>query len=90
MASKPDNSQFLSDSDKDYFSLSKFVGKKVVDVIGYCSDPFGGVPLFKITQIIFEDGSKVFVEGEHDVPYLPSDNKLKNMDEETLQRFIEE
>jgi len=77
--------------DSDYlFSLSKFVGKKIVDIAGYPSDPFDGVPLFNISRIIFEDGTEVFVESEHDVAYLPPDDKLSNMDEETLQKFIDE
>jgi hypothetical protein len=87
---KPDSSQFMSDSDKNFFSLSKYIGKKIADIIGYPSDPFGGVPVFKVFQIVFEDGTGIFIEGEHDVAYLPSDEKLKNMDEETLQSFIEE
>lgn len=76
--------------DSDYlFSLNKFVGKKVVDIVGFPSDPFGETPLFDISRIIFDDGTEVSVEGEHDVAYLPSDDNLKNMDEETLEKFIE-
>jgi hypothetical protein len=76
--------------DSDWlFSLSKFVGKKVVDVVGYPSDPFGGTPVFTIYQIVFEDETAVFVKGEHDAPYIPSGIVLKNMDEDTLQEFID-
>jgi hypothetical protein len=77
--------------DSDYeCSLSKFVGKKVVDLVGYPSAPFGGDPVFKINKVVFDDGSTIWTEGEHDVAYIPATDKLKNMDEETLQRFIDE
>jgi hypothetical protein len=90
MSDKPDTSQFMSDSDKDFFSLSKYTGKKIADVIGYPSDPFGGVPVFNLVKIVFDDGTGLLFGGEHDVAYLPSDEKIRNMDEETLQSFIEE
>lgn len=72
------------------FSLSKFVGKKVVDILGYPADPFGGIPLFKINQIVFDDDSTVWVEGEHDVAYLSAMDEMQNMDQDTLQAFIDE
>lgn len=76
--------------DSDWlFSLSKYVDKKVVDILGYPSDPFGGTPVFVISQLLFEDGTRLHVEGEHDTAYLPSDEKVENMNEETLQRFID-
>lgn len=86
-----DAKDFLCDRDDDgwLFSLSKFVGKKVTDVVGYPTDPFGETPLFRVYRIDFEDGSGVFVEGEHDVAYIPANDKLKNMDEDTLQEFID-
>lgn len=87
--SKADKKDFLQDGSDWLFSLNKLTGRKVVDVIGYPSDPFGGVPLFKVSQIVFEDGTTISIEGEHDVPYIPSDDKVKNLDEETLQKFIE-
>jgi len=58
--------------------------------VHYPSDPFGAGPIFKVSQIVFEDGTTVYVEGEHDVAYIPSDEKLKNMDEETLERLAGE
>lgn len=70
-------------------SLSKLVGKKIVDIVGYATDPFGGTPLFKINKIVFDDGTYVRLEGEHDVPYIPANDKLNNMDEETLQSLID-
>jgi hypothetical protein len=89
---KIDKKKFLFGHDDWLFSLNRFTGKKVADITGYPSDPFGGTPIFKICQIVFEDGTAVFVEGEHDVPYIPSDEDLKDvrLDEETLQSFIEQ
>jgi hypothetical protein len=88
--SKGDKKDYLYGESDWQFSLTKYVGKKIVDVIGYPADPFGGTPVFKITQIVFEDGTTVDVEGEHDAAYIPADDKLNNMDEETLQRFIDD
>lgn len=86
---KADKKEFFHDGSDYLFSLSKFVGKKVVDLVGYPSDPFGGTPIFCITEVIFEDGTNAFLEGEHDVVYLPSEEKMRNMSEKTLQSFIE-
>lgn len=72
-----------------YYSLNKFVGKKIADILGFPADPFGGTPVFEIKQLLFDDGSTVWVEGEHDTPYLPSDESMQNMDEDTLQKFID-
>jgi len=84
-----DKKKYLADGSDWLFSLNEYTGKKVVDVLGYPSDPFGGCPVFVITQIKLEDGTTLHVEGEHDTAYLPSEDNLQNMDEETLQSFIE-
>ena len=89
MSDIKDKSQYLADGSDWLFSLSKFTGKKVVDVLGYPSDPFGGCPVFVVSQIKFEDGTSLHMEGEHDTAYFPSEKGLQNMDEETLQSFIE-
>jgi len=86
----PENQKLFLYGDSDYlFGLSKFTGKKVADIVGFPSDPFGGTPVFIVYQVVFEDGTTTYVEGEHDTPYIPPDDKLKNMDEDTLQRFVE-
>jgi hypothetical protein len=87
--SKADEKNYLTGNNDWEFSLTKFVGKKIVDITGYPADPFGGTPLFKLYRIVFEDGTTEFLEGEHDVPYLPATEKLPNMDEDTLQGFID-
>jgi hypothetical protein len=74
-------------------SLLKLVGdKKVADILGYISDAYGGGPAFKLAYIVFEDGSKMGVEGEHDYPYATMFSKWPqpNYDEETLQRLYDE
>jgi hypothetical protein len=85
---------YMADGSDLYFSLSKLTGKKVVDILGYPADPFGGTPLFQISHIVFEDGTTVFVEGEHDVAYIPAqgdeDDDLANLNEDTLQDFLDE
>lgn len=56
-------------------SLSDLLGKKVAHVAGYISREFGSDTLvFKITRIIFEDGTHESVDGEHDIAYIPADN----------------
>jgi len=82
--------KYLADGSDYLFSLSKFVGKKIKDIQGFPSDPFGGTPLFNIARIVFDDGTEIFVEGEHDCAYIPADDKLPNMSEESLQEFIDE
>lgn len=73
--------------DADWLSLSKVAGKKIADIIGYVSAEFGRNTLvFKITRIIFEDGTESFVEGEHDIPYIPGDD----FDEQLLQELFDE
>lgn len=55
--------------------LSTLLGKKVAHVAGYVSTEFGSDTLvFKITRIVFEDGTHESVEGEHDIAYIPADN----------------
>lgn len=58
--------------------LSAILGKKIIEVAGYPTAEFGRDTLvFKVTRIIFDDGSVVYVEGEHDMPYLPSNEKMQ-------------
>ena len=60
---------FMSDSSGHWLSLSKLVDKKIVDIVGYIST-YGSGASFKLSKIIFEDGTFVFIEGEHDYPYV--------------------
>lgn len=58
-----------SESDKNLISLSKLIGKKIKEVAGCISTEFGE-PVFNMTKIVFEDGSYMWCEGEHDIAYL--------------------
>lgn len=72
-------------------SLSKLIGKPVKDVRGYLSNIGGGIT-FKLTEIEFDDGTFLSVEGEHDFPYLTEYGRTSqpNFDEPTLVRLYEE
>jgi hypothetical protein len=68
------------------FDLEKVFGKKVKRVEGSVSGEFGRDTLvFQLHSIVFEDDEKIFVEGEHDCPYIPGDNH-----EETLKALYDE
>lgn len=85
-----DKKDFLYGDDDCEFSLSKLVGKKIVDVIGYPTNPFGAMPIFNVSHIIFDDGTRISLEGGHDTSYIPANDEFDNMDEDTLERLIEE
>lgn len=66
--------EFLMDSEKP---LEQVAGKKVKAVTGYVSHEFGkDVPVFKLYRVIYEDNSFDFIEGEHDMPYVPESKTL--------------
>ena len=59
-------------------SLSLYVGLEIVDVEGYVvSAP---APSFRLTKIVFADGSETDVEGEHDHPYVVGGHPLLEYD----------
>lgn len=54
----------------DYkLSLRKLWGKGIKDVTGYICSEFSD-PVFKICDIVFEDGTQTSVGGEHDLPFV--------------------
>lgn len=67
-------------------SLAKLAGKAVVDLQGYISREFGD-PTFKISKVIFADGTDSWVEGEHDHPYL---GEIPGVDDEVLTAIAKE
>jgi len=78
--------------DNDYeISLAKLTGKQIVDVRGYLSCEFGDVT-FKLTELVFADGTAMGIEGEHDFPYLTNyrTEPQPNFDDDTLQRLYDE
>ena len=68
-------------------SLKLLTGQKIVDVTGYVTEEFGQHN-FKICNIVLEDGTKLGVGGEHDLPYIEDD--IPGGDEEQLQAFLDE
>lgn len=81
----------LVDGQDLYISLSKLTGKGIKDIQGYVSGFTPGDALFMLTDIVFDDDTKVRVEGEHDFPYLVEyKDGSHNLDSETLERFDEE
>lgn len=67
--------------------LAKLVGKKILRVEGSVSSEFGDPLVFKLSCIVFEDGSSEYCEGEHDMPYIPAGELLT---EETMQELFAE
>ncbi len=62
----------------DNLSFSKLMGKPVADLHGYISHEFGhSTPVFKISTVVFADGTSVWVEGEHDLPYIPAETETQ-------------
>lgn len=58
-----------------WLSISSMMGKKVVDLEGYVSQHFGfDAPIFNVCNVIFEDGTRQHLQGEHDVVYFPADD----------------
>lgn len=81
----------LIDGSNYRISLSKLIGKRVIDASGYVSGEFG-FSVFKICDLIFEDGTSISIDGDHDIAYIPQDsdkNMPNNMDEETLDYLAE-
>jgi hypothetical protein len=52
--------------------LTAVARRKVAEVAGYVSNEFGD-PVFQLTRVIFDDGTSMDVEGEHDCPYICGD-----------------
>ena len=59
-----------------YISLSAWMGP-IKDIHGYISQEFGD-PVFELCKVVFEDGTQIGVEGEHDCPYLCGETNLYN------------
>lgn len=59
----------LVDGSDWFVSLTKLTGKTIKDIEMYPSMEFGEATL-KVCWVIFEDGTRLWVEGEHDFPYV--------------------
>lgn len=80
--------QFKVEGDSLHLSLKALTGKEIVDVYGFITSPWGE-PVFQISQILFKDGSKVWIEGEHDCPYLEH-APVTNLDKQSLEGLYDE
>jgi len=66
-------------------SLVKLTGLKIQDITGYITREHNTV-MFKLCNVVLEDGREIGVEGEHDLPYLsPYPNNVPNLDDDTLE-----
>jgi hypothetical protein len=76
-----------------YISLVKLCGDRIIaDIEGYLTTEFGS-PVFKMSKVVFTDGTHLDCEGEHDLPYLVEYNRKQVRvlpDEETLQALYDE
>jgi hypothetical protein len=75
----------------DYeISLPKLLGKQVKDIKGYITKEFGD-PVFQLTWIVFNDGTEVNCEGEHDLPYVVQVRDTNpNLDDEVLNDLYDQ
>jgi hypothetical protein len=63
------------DSKYGLLSLASMKGKKVIDMEGYISLEFGlNAPVFNVSAVVFEDGTTIRLQGEHDIAYLCADD----------------
>lgn len=77
----------LADDQKDWLGLTKITGQTIKEVEGYISKEYDD-PVFMMTNIILEDGTKISCEGEHDMPYLsPYKAEKIHMDEDSLNHI---
>lgn len=69
-------------------SLLKLIGKGIADIQGSLSREYGDIS-FVLSNIVFDDGTEMGIEGEHDFPYVTefSPQPQPNFDEETLERL---
>lgn len=72
-------------------SLSKLMGKRIADIEGSLRNEFGDVS-FKLTKVVFEDGTDLHCEGEHDFPYLTGGygDKAVELPTEVMEALYEE
>ncbi len=79
-----------SDLDLDMISLVKLTGKRVEDILCRVGDPFAtGQVTLQIEDIILEDGTSLYVDGEHDYAYLANYGE-KIVSREVLEQLYKE
>jgi len=81
----------VDDNQYGSLDLAKLLGKKILRVEGHISREFGKDAMtFQLHAIVLEDGVKLFVEGEHDHAYLPSQRNVPGLENETLHALYKE
>lgn len=60
---------YLTEGSDYVLSYTKIAGQGIKDITGYISNELGD-PVFKIRKIVLEDNTQLWVEGEHDFPYI--------------------
>lgn len=77
--------------DETYLSLSKLMVSKIKDIVGFLYDPFDNENvIFKLSKVIFENGKSVFIQGEHDIAYIPPDDRIPELSEAVFEKYKEE
>lgn len=75
------------DDDRFYLSLSKVYGKKVKDLVGFISTPFDeDTYIFKISKVVFEDGTDEWLDGEHECAFIP----MSDTNEKTFKSLFKQ
>ena len=82
----------LSNREQVYpgISLNKLLSSKIKDVEGHVSTEFGDAT-FSVNRIILEDGTVIFLNGEHDIAYIePMGDDIPGLGQEQLEALAEE
>jgi hypothetical protein len=76
---------------RGYIDLSKLVGKSIRSIVCRSDQHFGYDATLMLKAIVFDDGSYMWCEGEHDAPYVvsASSDDQPNCDQETLNALSE-
>lgn len=64
-------------------SLVKLTGLKIKDIQCWISNEFGD-PVLQVSRIVFENDVTVWMEGEHDMPYIGCDGGIEELKEDYL------
>ena len=74
---------FMWENSNILFSYAKLSGKKPIDVLGHID--FDKLT-FKVSGILFEDGSVQLVEGEYDFPYMTGESEESTKNIELIEK----
>lgn len=74
----------------DEVSLSKLWGLGIRDIEGYFSNGEFGFTVFKLTKVVFSDGSSVHFAGEHDIAFIYREDLDKHIGHNTIESLLSE